>query len=271
VEMMRLLVVGDAYYAARGHSSRSFALHQAAFVKAKELGDIEGAHYLIARVGDTYRELYGELDKALEAFEEALELARQLKDPKREAIMLGLVGITLFDKGNENANEYLDNASLLAQQDALILGHIAHYRGVVAPHYEAWQEASRWSKDAIRLTKQGLETSSFTKETATTLFFSFLNLGESEKMLKNYLDALNARQEAFDIAQQQGNQLWLAYALEGIAEIQHELGKTAQAQASYQQALELFYENNAFSDVDVLIETMKAQGYGVNPKEMVLA
>ena len=79
VEMMRELVVGNAYYAARGHSPRSFELLKTASDKAKELGDLEAAHYLIARIGDSYRELYGDLDRALGAFEEALEIARSLE------------------------------------------------------------------------------------------------------------------------------------------------------------------------------------------------
>jgi tetratricopeptide (TPR) repeat protein len=115
VEMMRGLVVGNAYYAARGHSPRSFELLKVAVEKAKAVGDLEAAHYLVARMGDTYRELYGELDKALEAFEQALELARNVNDYHREAVTLSLVGIVRFSQEAKDADEYLEQAYKLSK------------------------------------------------------------------------------------------------------------------------------------------------------------
>ena len=98
VDMMRQLVVGNAYYHARGHSPRSFEMLKVAVQKAKELEDLEAAHHLVAKLGNIYREFYGDLDKALEAFEEALELARKLGDYHREAVILSLIGVVKFEQ-----------------------------------------------------------------------------------------------------------------------------------------------------------------------------
>ncbi len=272
VDMMRQLVVGNAYYHARGHSPRSFEPLKVAVEKAKELEDLEAAHYLIARVGDTYREFYGDLDRALEAFEEALQLAQHLNNIERETIMLGLIGIVRFNKGEE-ASTFFEAAYKLAktQQDDLLLGHIAHYKGFIALSEENWQEASYWNKEAIRFTKLALTALPETKEINTTLFFSLLNLGESEKNLSRLLEAFEIRQTALQLAQTQKNIVWIGYALEGIAEIHHELGEKVKAQEHYQRALELFYENNALSDMEMLIQTMKEQNYTVKKEELVLA
>jgi DNA-binding SARP family transcriptional activator/ABC-type lipoprotein export system ATPase subunit len=274
VEMIRLLVVGDAYYAARGHSSRSFALHQAAAAKAKELGDVEAAHYLIARLGDTYRELYGELDKALEAFEEGLELARKLENVEREAILSSAIGIVLFYQHHQDSKKYLEKAHQIAVKHnlSLVLSQVLQYQGYVAGQTEEWQTSRDLSDQSIQLAVTLKKSSpTFTAEINANLFFSFLNWSEAERKLGNSQNALETCQKAIFIAQEQENLLWQAYALESAAEIYHELNDKVSAQNHYQKALELLYENNAFSDMDVLIQTMKTQGYKINEKEMVFA
>jgi tetratricopeptide (TPR) repeat protein len=90
-------------------------------------------------------------------------------------------------------------------------------------------------------------------------------------MLGDFESGCRTRQDALELAKKQHNALWEAYALEGIAEIHHELGENLKAQDYYQQALELFYANNALSDMDMLIQTMQEQGYEVKKEDLVLA
>jgi DNA-binding SARP family transcriptional activator len=273
VEMMCELVVGNAYYAARGHSPRSFELLKVAIDKAKELGDLEAAHYLIARKGDTYRELYGDLDRALEAFEEALELARALNNIEREAIMLGLIGIVSFRHGSECANSFLDQAYELAKSQQLneVLSQILLHKGYVAGYNKNWKATRELSKESVQIAQllKG-DPSANQFEVIRHLFFSLLNLGEAEKMLGNFTEAMNTRQEALHLAQTESNLRWIAYALEGIGEVHHELGNRPLAQENFQHALELFYQNNALTDMEVRIELMKKEGYSVNPKQLDL-
>ena len=267
VEMIHGLVVGNAYYAARGHSPRSFELLKIASNKAKELGDLEAAHYLIARMGDSYRELYGDLDKALLAFEEALEIARALKNVEREAIMLGLIGIVRFGQQRLDAKSYLEKGYELSKSAQLdeTLGRILQHLSYIACHEQDWQAAYSYSLEAISLATDSSET-----EQRKNLFFSLLNLGEAETKLNHLEQAHFARQQALEVAIDEGNLLWKAYALEGIAEIQHELGNRPLAQANFQQALELFYQNHALTDMEDCIELMKREGYSVSPKQVDL-
>jgi tetratricopeptide (TPR) repeat protein len=240
-------------------------LHRVAVEKAKELGDSEAAHYLIARVGDSYRELYGDLDKALAAFEEALGLARQLKNVEREITMLGLVGAIRFEQGQEDGKKFLGQGYLLAKASHLdaARSRILQHLGYVACYEQDWEAARRYNLEAVSLVENSHEA-----EQRKNLFFSLLNLGEAELKLGHLNEALNACQQALTVSENQSNLLLTAYAFEGIAEIQHELGNRKLARESYQKALELFYENNAFSDREVLIETMREQGYKVNQNEM---
>jgi DNA-binding SARP family transcriptional activator len=273
VEMMRGLVVGNAYYEARGHSLRSFELLKTSTEVAKQLNDLEAAHYLLSKVGNAHRELYGDLDKALEAFGEALGLARALKNAEREAILLGVIGIVRFNKGEKEAKSYLDAAHHIAEAHQLdeVLCQILLHKGYIACYYKKWNATQKLSRESIQIAqilKDNPVANQF--EVITHLFFSLLNLGEAEKMLGNFVEALKVRQEALQLAQMQRNLRWIAYAHEGIGEIHHELGNRSVAQENFQQALELFYQNNAFTDMETRVELMKKEGYAVNPRQVDL-
>jgi DNA-binding SARP family transcriptional activator len=265
VQMMRELAVGNAYYAARGHSPRSFELLKAASDTAKALGDLEAAHYLIARMGDTYRELYGDLDRALEAFEEALRLARAVNNTEREAILLGLVGAVRFHQGNQDAINYFEKGYQLAKSSQLnaTVSRILQHLGYVACYEQDWEAARGYNLEAIDLVKDSSQA-----EQRRNLFFSLLNLGEAELKLGHLEEALSARQQALTVTQDQGNLLLRAYALEGIGEVHHELGNRPLAQENFQRALELFYQNHALTDMEDCIELMKKEGYSVSLKQI---
>jgi DNA-binding SARP family transcriptional activator len=267
VELIRGLVVGNAYYAARGHSPRSFELLKAASNKAKELADVEAAHYLVSRLGDTYHELYGELEEALTAFQEALELARDLNNTERQAIMLGLIGIVKFKQGQKDAKSLLEEGYFLAKalQLDVTRSRILQHLGYVACYEQDWEAARRYNLEAVDLVKDSSQP-----EQRRNLFFSLLNLGEAELNLGRLEAALSARQQALAVAQEQGNVLLKAYALEGIGEVQHGLENRQLAQENFQQALELFYQNHALTDMEDCLEFMKREGYFVRPKQLDL-
>jgi tetratricopeptide (TPR) repeat protein len=138
---------------------------------------------------------------------------------------------------------------------------MTHYQGFIALHNEAYQEAQHWSAEAVALSKR-LQDSDL--ETITNLFFSLLNLGEAEMKLGKLEAALAARQEALELAKNHENQLWTAYALDGIAEVHHENKNKQVAETYFQQALELFNPNHALNDAQSLLQRMKAGGYKAN-------
>jgi DNA-binding SARP family transcriptional activator/energy-coupling factor transporter ATP-binding protein EcfA2 len=265
VEMMRQLVVGNAYYQARGHSPRSFELLKVAIEKAKELGDLNAAHYLVARMGDTYRELYGNLDKALEAFEEALELARKAGDHHREAITLSLIGVTAFELDkNQEATNLLDKAYELAkiQEDDASLTVVLQHIGYIAGMSDDYEKAKFSSLESVQVAER-MQTrdSAHSAEANYNLFFALLNLGEAERKLGNFEGALASRKKALEIARTNANEVWMAYALQEIGEMYHDINKRELARENYAKALELYRRNRAKSDEETLSSFMSLHNY----------
>jgi tetratricopeptide (TPR) repeat protein len=266
VEMMRQLVVGNAYYHARGHSLRSFELLKVAVEKAKELGDLNAAHYLAARMGDTYRELYGNLDKALEAFEEALELARKASDHHREAVILSLIGVVKFEQEAENADRYLDQAYKLskANHDDLGLNIVLQNMSYLAGVEEDYRKARELSLESIEVGQRLAHSVTVEKsEIDYTLFFSTLNLGVAEHRLGCFENALAAYQNALALAHERDNDLWAGYVLQEMGELYHSMENRKLAHETLNQALNLYRQNSAKSDEETLENFILTHGYTV--------
>jgi tetratricopeptide (TPR) repeat protein len=266
VEMMKSLVVGDAYFEARGHSPRSFELLRAACVKAKELGELEAAHHLITKMGNTYREFYGNLDKALEAYQEALGLAQRLGNRHREAIMLSLMGVVHFQKHEDasKAYTYLEKARYLAGicGEDLTINRVLQNMSFVAGATGDHEKALTFCLEAVEAAYSFKSNSLVQKvEVDHNLFFSLLNLGVAERHLDQLESSLKTYMRALAVAQEHNNQVWMAYALQEIGETHHQVANQQLAQENYDKALELYWRNNAATDIESLTELMRKQGY----------
>lgn len=251
--MMQQLCVGDAYYQARGHSQRSLKLMEEASILAESKDDKSAAHYLYARIGDCYRSLYANYDRAFVAYDKALDLARTLNDSHREAISLSLLAIVLFEQGKDS-DEYFDQAYNLAKitNDTLALSNILQHRGYVAGHKENWLASRNYSYEAIEIARQAKQDGNHSADINHRLFFSLLNLGEAARKLDDFKEALAARQQALNIAKEVNNQLWMAYALQEIGEMYHDTQRYQKAYPFFYEALELYEVNHAHADIEHL-------------------
>jgi tetratricopeptide (TPR) repeat protein len=265
--MMRQLVVGNAYYHARGHSPRSFELLKVAVEKAKELGDLKAAHHLVAKLGNIYREFYGDLDKALKAFEEALELARQLNDHHREAVILSLIGVVKFDQKAKDANKYLEQAYKLSKSknDDLGLNLVLQNMSYVVGNEENYEKARELSLESIQVSQRlANNTASEKSEIDYTLFFSTLNLGVAEHRLGCFENALVTYQNALNLARERNNDLWAGYVLQEMGELYHSMKNRSLAQETLNHALNLYRQNSAKSDEETLKNFILTNGYVVD-------
>lgn len=264
VEMMRLLVVGDAYYAARGHNPRSLELLKDAISSAKEIEEFETAHYLVARLGDNYREMMGDLERALDMYQEALKLVQTVGDRHREAILLSLIGGTHFQQHKDDSDEILRHAYKLAKthNDDLALSHILQIMSYISGEKEEYEKAHQLCTESIEVTKRLRIKGLIGQADANyNLFFTLFNLGVAEHKLKCYRKALHNYNLALSIAQEENNQLWKAYALHEIGEMYHEMNQRCLAQENYDRALALYYQNNARSDTETLVSFMQSEDY----------
>ena len=267
VALMRRLAVDGPYYSARGHTARSLDLMRSAVTAAKAQGDMMTAHLLLSRLGNTYKLHQGDRDSALAAYREALELAEQLGDHHRRAILLSAIGQTRFEQGDhDDAAAYLDRAYELAreQDDAVALNHVLQHQGQHAGARSDWEGARRLCAEALEVLERS--SAAVAGPSAThdyQLFMALLNLGEPERMLGNFARALELRERALGMAEARDNRLWRAYAVHELGEVYHSMNDRAMAQRQFDEALALWEQNHVQVKADDLRKFLAGAGYRV--------
>lgn len=247
VDTMSNLVIGDAYFSARGHTPRSLALLEVAIGWAKEQGRLEKAHDLSARLGDAYRVQYHEYAKALDAYTEGARLARLLDNMAREAILTSLCGVSQHHL-KQSSDKTFEQAYQLARQtnNGVIVGQILQHRGYVAAFYNNWVLVERLNTEAVEIAHVLIRKSDIERSRADDLlFFSLLNLGEAKRKLGNFEEAVALRNKALEIATAQNNQMWQAYALHELGEMYSDNRQRDIAKKYLEEALNLYKANNA--------------------------
>jgi len=266
VDMMQRLSVGDAYYQARGHSSRSVKLLESSVAIAKEIEEIEIAHHLASKLGNIYREFYGDLDNALTAYKEALYLSQKLHDYEREATLMSIIGVVLFQQNSDDADTYLEKAYRLSKthHKNMALIHVLQNMSFVAGVRENYRRAHELCIEAVEIV-QKLANNAVTKqpETIYNLYFALFNLGVAEMKLKHFDKAHDTLGKALEIAQHNNNQVWEAYVLQEIGDMYHLLKNQTLAQENYDKSLDLYYQNNATADSETLTSFMIKENYDI--------
>jgi predicted ATPase len=264
VKMMNMLVMGESYFTARGYNLKLLKFIYLAVESAKSIGDLEAAHYLVAKLGDAYRESIGDFEKALEAFTEALELARQCSNTHREAHMLSLIGIVMFQQGREEAESYLEKAHKIAVSvaDNLMLSRILQHKAYIHSINQNWTEARTLYTQSVEVAKRLKKTEANSETTADReLYFAFLNLGELERTVGNHKQALELCQKCLSLANKYDNQLWRAFALQNIGEVYHGNHQKHLANTYYNQALSLYKQNQVAAEIAELEDFMAKENY----------
>ena len=245
------LVIGDAYFAARGHTPRSLKLLEVAAGWAEAHGEMVWAHHFVTKLGDAYRVQYHQFEKALTSYQEGARLAQLTGDKAREAILTSLCGIAQHHL-ERSSDEMFKRAYYLAREanDGDAVGQVLQHRGFIATFYENWSLVESLNLEAIRVARTLInEVNADRARADDLLYFSLLNLGEAKRKLGNFGEAVTIRKEALAIAKTYENQLWQAYALHELGEMylgayQHEMARTY-----LQSALELYKANNAAARV----------------------
>ncbi len=88
----------------------------------ERMGDFKGVILITSQLGTLAREVEGNAFKARQYTERALELSRQLRDKKNEAIELNNLATLAYDEGNDQEAEELLRTSLLLREH---LGHLS--------------------------------------------------------------------------------------------------------------------------------------------------
>ena len=246
VEIMACLVVGDAYFSARGHSPRSLKLLEVALAYAKELGMLERAHYLATRLGDAYRILYQGYAEALTVYQEGTRLARLIHDDAREALLTSLCGYMHHCLGRPSEPEF-ERAIRLAERtdDRFVQAQILQHRGSVAWEQKNWRLMERLNQEEVNIVQSLKQASSYGDDVDNYLFFAVLNLGEAKRKLGRFAEAVTLRLQALDIAVSRDNQLYRAHALQELGEMYIDEQRLQEAKRYLDEAHSLYKQNNA--------------------------
>lgn len=261
--MMWLLAVEGPYFTARGYNALTFRLMNSAIEYARKDSQRETAHYLLSKLGNGYRAL-DQLDRALEAYQEALQLARELKDRQREGILLTVIGTVRMLQKADDVNSYFERAFQIAQadNDYFVMSQNLEHRG----HYASEKDNHAAARDLFVESLAIAEKIDDPEQHEDRRFWAIMNQGVAERKLGNGNTALPLHELTLRIAQVNDNKIWMGYALQEIGEDHHALGEYKLAQEYLNQALALYRETEVRSDILKLIAIMKECGYPIPPE-----
>ncbi|MHB8625703.1 MAG: DUF4062 domain-containing protein [Aggregatilineales bacterium] len=262
IEIIWLLAVDGPYFAARGHTALSLDLLGAAIEFAKRAGRLEEAHFLLSKLGNAHRDLTGNLNAAFAAYSEAYELAKTLGNARRQALLLAAIGTVRFMQNEADFDDYMQRAATIAEvnQDDFARCYVYHYQG-----YQALKRPNATPADY----EHGARLSSAAASLAARLeqyelqFFSLINRGGCEQELGKTDQALVTHQDAYQLAVDRDNYLWMAEALYSMGEDCHILDDREGAQKSFDQAIALWQKAQAVWRTKKATEEMIALGYVV--------
>ena len=267
--MMRLFSVGlgddntdkhPSYLDARGHTPQTMRLLETAAGKAKRKRQWENAYYCLTELGFTYNNFIGDYKKALTTHRSALRMAEKLENAKFKADTLRLMGHVRFQAGAKDADKFYEEAEHIARaanyQEGL--AKILQYRANKAitdkkqPDYKTgW----RYADEAAKLAE--------TLNLPDVLFYALQNRGACEHELGQLDTALATHQQAYQIAEQQGNHVDMAEALWSIGEDYHKLDQRPQAQQAFSQSLKFFRQSGGQAQAKDLTQFMRTNDYEV--------
>ncbi len=251
LSVMAKLVIGDAYFAARGHTPRSLKLLEVAAKWAEALEELVWAHHFVTKLGDAYRVQYHQFERALTSYQTGAKLAQLTGDKAREAILTSLCGIAQHHLAR-SPNETFERAYQLAREadNLTAIGQVLQHRGFVAGFYDNWKLVESLNIEAGRVARSFSNTTDEERTRADDLlYFSLLNLGEAKRKLGNFEEAVTIRKEALDIAVTHKNQMWQAYALHELGEMYLEVPEYETAEGYLRKALKLYKTNHAAAEV----------------------
>jgi len=259
VDMMTALAVKGPYFAARGHSSRSLDLLRRTIEVAMDNEQIETAHYLESRLGNTYANFLGNLDLALQTYQSALELSRRMNNRQREAILLTVIGTVRARQGANDSANYHQLAESIAreEQDEIALAQVLINRGaeIMLSENPDYEKVCQLSEEAANLAHNN--------QLHHIYFVALLNRGAGEHELGRYKDALKTHEKAYDFARLQANYPWMADALYSIGEDYHKVDERDKAQTSFDHAIKLLYECGNEIKAEQLQAFMRKNNYQV--------
>ena len=174
----------------------------------------------------------GKLDAAIESWQQALSLYRQLQDREGEGVALGNLGATYLSLGNySKAIEFLEPFLAIAKDtgnqlgEAQALGNL----GIAYKELGEYEQAIAAHQNALAL----MQTLKNRQGEGQVLG----NLGNAYEALGDYKNAIASYQQSLTIAQEVNDRIGEGAALGNLGAVYSNQGEYDQAIESYQQSL----------------------------------
>lgn len=238
------------YLSARGHTLKFLELLDAAIAVAD---NDETRHVLLSKRGNTYYDR-SDLPNALQCYQDALQLARNLGNQEREVMALCVIGKVRAEQGeNADGERYLSEAEALANQldDDFLRAFVMEQQGYCAQLRGDFAETRRIYTEEVALALRIEDTE--------THYYALLNLGVAENRLSNFQAALDNHQQALQIADGEKNPIWMAFALQAIGEDYQQMNDYPNAKTYFERALALFQESGLKTNILEIETYLKEQ------------
>ncbi|AFY56143.1 tetratricopeptide repeat protein [Rivularia sp. PCC 7116] len=201
----------------------------------QQIGELKSSQaVLLYSIGNTYSNL-GEKQKALNYYNQALPLAREIKDKFAEASILNNVAVIHDDLGDKHQAFKVYNQALLLSRkiddkggEATNLNNI----GGIYNHLGDKQQALKFYKQALIIIQEINGDKRWEAGSLNNIGQIYDSLGDKQQALEYYKQALTISEE---IADKNGQ----AITLNNIAAVYSSLGKKRQALTYYEKVLPL--------------------------------
>ena len=221
IDIMRQLVVEAKYLSARGSSSIVLEMLNSAIDIAVDQKDFESAHYLTGRLGDANLHILAQYEIAVTAYTQSLLFAQKIFDLKREAILLSFVATARFKAGLDKVEWHYDEAMRVAQESGdistvvvVLLHRSFHSMYLDTPDFEVGRSLS---DEAIRiLLEHGIRNE--------TLLSAMNNRAVCEEELGHLEDAIETYRQAYSLAKEIDDHMWIARLSDNLGCANHALG-----------------------------------------------
>ena len=201
----------------------------------QQLGELKSSQsVLLYSIGNTYSNL-GEKQQALKYYNQALSLARKIKDKFAEASILNNIAAIHDDLGDkQQALKVYNQALLLSREIEDKGGEATNLNNIGGIHNQLGekQQALKLYKQALTIIRQIGGDKRWEAGSLNNIGQIYASLGEKQQALEYYKQALSISEEILDKNGQ-------AITLNNIAAVYSSLGKKRQALTYYEQVLPL--------------------------------
>lgn len=196
--------------------------------------------------------MQAKLDESLQEHLEALAIA---PNPQRRALIAATMAMIAGRLNREEQHVYLNEAEGVARAYDIhdVLARVLETRGHMALEQGDLQQARNYFENAVQYSAQ--------LDLADGYFYALYNLGFVEIELKNFDDAEQVLDRAYQVAVSEANDLWRGMYFSSIARCTHARGDRDETFRLMSEALHIYEQVGNIGFADWVHSFLLTEGY----------